>query len=208
MFKRVMLLALASTLALSLVGCGGEPAAQQQEKQAAAAPAPAKKEEPPAGPLYEITKESITDHADWTSRNVSVLGTKIGDTTNKVVANFGKMDNTRTLQDEYLTIYQGNGLFVYTQKLTGKIKKYEVYDTFAKQIVDEKFKKLVTSGDLKYMREAFGQEEKVEQNDSDPNAPATEYAYDAKGFRFVQFKLGGGRLLNALRFSELKKGTT
>ena len=208
MFKRVMLLALGSTLALSLVGCGGEPAAQQQEKQAAAAPAPAKKEEPPAGPLYEITKESITSHPDWTSRNVSILGTKIGDTTNKVVANFGKMDNTRTLQDEYLTIYQGNGLFVYTQKLTGKIKKYEVYDTFAKQIADEKFKKLVTTGDLKYMREAFGPEEKVEQNDSDPAAPATEYVYDAKGFRFVQFKVGGGRMLNALRFSEMKKGTT
>ena len=206
MFKRVMLLALVSTLALSLVGCGGEPA-QQQDKQAAAA-APAAKKEEPAAPLYEITKESITDHPDWTSRNVSILGTKIGDTTNKVVANFGKMDNTRTLADEYLTIYQGNGLFVYTQKLTGKIKKYEVYDTFAKQIVDEKLKKLLTTGDLKYMREAFGQEEKVEENDSDPNAPATEYAYDAKGFRFVQFKLGGGRMLNALRFSEMKKGTT
>src|SRR5262249_52882016 len=151
---------------------------------------PQKKENPPAGPLYEITKDSITDHPDWTSRNVSILGTKIGDTTNKVVANFGKMDNTRTLQDEYLTIYQGNGLFVYTQKLTGKIKKYEVYDTFAKQIVDEKLKKLVTTGDLKYMREAFGQEEKVEQNESDPAAPATEYVYDAKGFRFVQFKVG------------------
>jgi PBP1b-binding outer membrane lipoprotein LpoB len=206
MFKRVMLLALLSTLALSLVGCGSEPA--QQEKQAAAAPAPAKKAEEPAAPLYEITKESITSHPDWTSRNVSILGTKIGDTTNKVVANFGKMDNTRTLADEYLTIYQGNGLFVYTQKLTGKIKKYEVYDTFAKQIVDEKLKKLVTTGDLKYMREAFGQEEKVEQNDSDPAAPATEYVYDAKGFRFVQFKVGGGRMLNALRFSEVKKGTT
>jgi len=200
-----MLLALVSTLALSLVGCGGEPA-QQQDKQAAAA-APAAKKEEPAAPLYEITKESITDHPDWTSRNVSILGTKIGDTTNKVVANFGKMDNTRTLADEYLTIYQGNGLFVYTQKLTGKIKKYEVYDTFAKQIVDEKLKKLLTTGDLKYMREAFGQEEKTEEI-SDPDAPATEYAYDAKGFRFVQFKLGGGRMLNALRFSEMKKGTT
>jgi hypothetical protein len=201
-----MLLALLSTLALSLVGCGSEPA-QQQEKQAAAAAAPAKKEEPPA-PLYEITKETITDHPDWTSRNVSILGTKIGDTTNKVVANFGKMDNTRTLPDEYLTIYQGQGLFVYTQKLTGKIKKYEVYETFAKQVVDEKFKKLVATGDIKYMREAFGQEEKIEQNDSDPTAPATEYAYDAKGFRFVQFKIAGGRILNAIRFSEVKKGTT
>jgi hypothetical protein len=73
--------------------------------------------------------------------------------------------------------------------------------------VDEKLKKLLTTGDLKYMHEAFGQEEKTEEI-SDPDAPATEYAYDAKGFRFVKFKLGGGRTLNALRFSEMKKGTT
>jgi len=200
MFKRVTLLALVSLLILSLAGCGGEPAPQPEQKAAAA---PAKKEEPPPT-VYELTKESLTDKPDWTSRNVGILGTKIGDVTTKIEKNFGKMDNTRTLADDYLTIYQDNGLFVYTQKLTGRIRRYEVYDTFAKQLVDEKLKKLLTTGDLKYMREAFGQEERTDENSADQS---TEYAYDAKGFRFVKYKVGN-RTLNALRFSEMKRSAT
>src|SRR5215472_9606893 len=202
MSKRVTLLALAGSLILSLAGCGGEP--PQQEQKAAAAPAPqVKKEEPPA-PLYDITKESLTSHADWTSKNVEVLGAKLGDTTRNVEKNFGKLDNTRTLPEEYLTIYQGNGLFVYTVKLTGKLRKIEIYETFAKQLADEKLKKLVTGGDLKYMREAFGPEEKTEENAEDQS---TEYVYDSKGFRFVKYKVGN-KTLNALRFTEMKKAAS
>ena len=114
------------------------------------------------------------------------------------------MDNTRTLPDEYLTIYKDNGLFVYTTKANGRIRRYEVYDTFGKQLADDKLKKLLASGDLKLMRETFGQEEKVEENEADQS---TEYVYDAKGFRFVQYTVGN-RKLNALRFSELRRGTT
>lgn len=198
MSKRVTLLALVSFLILSLAGCGSEPA--PQEKAAAPAPAPVKKEEPSA-PNYDITKVSMTEHADWTSRNLGILGTKLGDKTTAVEKNFGKLDNTRTAPEDYLTIYQDNGLFVYTQKLTGKIRKFEVYDTFAKQIVDEKLKKLLAGGDLKFMREALGPEEKMEENADDQS---TEYAYDAKGFRFVKYKVNG-RTVNSLRFFEAKK---
>jgi hypothetical protein len=201
MSKRVTLLALAGILSLSLAGCGGEP---QQEQKATAAPAPEIKKEEPPPPVYDITKESLTSHPDWTSKNVEILGAKIGDMTRNVEKNFGKLDNTRTLPDDYLTIYQNNGLFVYTTKLTGKLHKVEVYETFAKQLADDKLKKLVTGGDLKYMREAFGQEEKTEENAEDQS---TEYVYDSKGFRFVKYKVGG-KTVNALRFTEMKKATS
>ena len=195
--KRVTLLALAGILVLSLAGCGDE----QPKPEEKAAPAPqAKKEEPPP-PLYDITKVSILDHPDWTSKNVEILGTKLGDTTRNVEKNFGKLDNTRTLPDDYLEIFQNSGLFVYTQKLTGKLRRYEIYDSFSKQLADEKLKKLLSTGDLKYMREILGPEEKTEENADDQS---TEYAYDAKGFRFVKFKVQG-KTLNALRFSEMKK---
>ena len=200
MSKRFTLLALAGLLCFSLTSCGSEP---QQEEKATAAPAPAPKKEEPPPPVYDITKESLTSHDDWSSRNVEVLGVKLGDMTRNVEKNFGKLDNTRTLPDDYLTIYQNNGLFVYTTKLTGKLHKIEVYETFAKQLADEKLKKLVTGGDLKYMREAFGPEEKTEENAEDQS---TEYVYDAKGFRFVKYKVGG-KTLNALRFSEVKKAS-
>ena len=200
MFKRVTLLSLLSLVMMGLVSCG-EPAPQPAAQSTVAA---APKKEEPATPVYDITKDNITDHADWTSKSVGILGARIGDVTTKVQDKFGKMDNTRTLAEEYLTVYQNNGIFVYTHKLTGKMRKFELYQTFSKQIVDPKFKKLLDSGDLKYMREAFGQEEKTEENIEDPASPGTEYAYDAKGFRFVQYKVGKGTL-NALRFSEIKK---
>ena len=204
MSKRVTLLVMMSILVLSLAGCGSEPA-PTEDKAAAPAPPP-KKEEPPA-PVYDITKESLTDHADWTSRNVAILGAKIGDVTRNIEKNFGKLDNTRTLAEDYLTIYEDNGLFVYTFKLTGKIRRFEVYDTFSKKLADEKLKKLLTSGDLKLMRDTFGQEEKIEETADDPSTPATEYVYDARGFRFIQYKVKG-KTLNALRFSEIKKSST
>jgi len=198
MSKRFALLALTGCLSFSLASCGSEP---QQETKATAAPAPEVKKEEPPPPLYDITKDSLTSHPDWTSRNVEVLGAKLGDVTRNVEKNFGKLDNTRTLADDYLTIYQGNGLFVYTHKLTGKLHKFEIYETFAKQLADEQLKKLVTSGDLKYMRDTFGPEEQTVENAEDQS---TEYAYDAKGFRFVKYKVSG-KTVNALRFIETKK---
>jgi len=200
MLKRLTLFALAGVLAIALTSCGESPAPATTTTQPEATPPP-----PPPKPVevYELTKDDITTHADWTSANVSILGGKIGDKTNDVIKNFGEQDNTRTLQEEYLTVHQRNGLFVYTFKLTGKIRKFEVYniEPLSAKIKDETLKTLLQKGDLKFMREKFGMEEKMEENADDMS---TEYAYDAKGFRFVQYKVGG-KTVNALRFTELKK---
>jgi hypothetical protein len=205
MSNRLILLALAGSLALSLAGCGDNPAPAPTESkpEASAAPPPAAK----PVQIYELTKDDITTHPDWTSANISILGGKIGDKTNDVIKNFGETENTRTLPEEYLTVHQKNGLFVYTFKLTGKIRKFEVYDIepLASKIKDENFKTLLKNGDLKFLHDKFGMEEKVEDNAEDMS---TEYAYDAKGFRFVKYKVGG-KTVNALRFFEVKKpGTT
>ena len=200
MFNRVMLLAILSTLILCLAGCGG---GEPKEASQPAAPPPKPAEEKVE--IYELTKDDITSHKDWTSRNISILGVKIGDKTREVEANFGKLDNTRTTPEEYLTIYQDSGLFVYTYKLTGKVRKFEVNETFSKKIADAKLQKLLTGGDLKYMRELFGMEEgEPITNEEDMSV---EYSYDSRGFRFVKFKVSG-KTINAIRFSELKKSTT
>src|SRR5437667_9959752 len=136
MFNRVMLVAVFSMLILCLAGCGGEEKKTESAPQPAAEPAPAPKPEEKV-PVYELTKEDLTSHEGWTSRNVSILGVKLGDKTRDVEKNFGPVENTRTLPDEYLTIYQNNGLFVYTFKLTGKIRKMEFYDEFVKKIADD-----------------------------------------------------------------------
>jgi hypothetical protein len=204
MSNRVSLLALTSMLILCLAGCGGQE--PQQTAQTAPTPPPKAAEPPPV--IYELTKEDIlTSHPDWTSRNISILGVKLGDITRNVEKNLGALDNTRSLPNEYLTVYQGNGLFVYTTKLTGKIRKFEVNEVFAKKLTDEKLKKLLSSGDLKYMREILGPEEGAPIENAEDNS--TEYPYDSKGFRFVKYKVDGGKFVNTLAFIELKKtGTT
>jgi hypothetical protein len=205
MSNRVMLLAISSMLILCLAGCAGGGETQQATQPAAQAPPP-KPAEPPVE-LYELTKDNITSHKDWTSRNITIMSVKIGDKANDVlVKNLGQQENTRTLPEvkEYLTIHQNNSLFVYTYGPTNRIRKIEVYDVFAKKIADEKLKKLLTTGDLKFMRQEFGMEEGVVENKEDM---ATEYSYDSRGFRFVRFKING-RNVNAIRFSELKKSST
>ncbi len=202
MFNRVMLLVVFGTLILCLAGCGGdEEKKAEPAPAAAAAPAPKPEEKVVA---YELTKDDVMSHAGWTSRNISVLGVKLGDRTREVEKNLGNVENTRTLPEDYLTVYQGNGVFVYTFKLTGRARKIEVNQAFAKKITDAKLQKLLNTGDLKYMRELFGMEEGEAVQNSDDNS--TEYPYDSRGFRFVKFKVGG-KTLNAIRFTELKKTT-
>jgi hypothetical protein len=194
MFKRILPFAALGVLVLSMAGCGAEEP-KKAEEPAAAAPAAKPAEE--TGPVYEITKDQITSHPGWTSRNVSVLGVKLGDKTRDVEKNLGAVENTRTLAEDYLTIYQGNGVFVYTFKITGKARRIEVNQAFGKKVADEKLQKLLTSGDLKMMREVLGMEEGAAIENTDDNA--MEYPYDSRGFRFVKFKVGG-KTLNALRF--------
>ncbi|HYR44354.1 MAG TPA: hypothetical protein VER98_15095 [Terriglobia bacterium] len=204
MFNRVTLLAVFSMLILCLAGCGGEEEKKTEvASQPAAAPAPAPKPEENV-PVYELTKDEILSHPGWTSRNISVLSVKLGDKTREVEKNLGNVENTRTLAEDYLTVYQGNGVFVYTFKLTGKARKIEINQAFGKKVADPKLQKLLNTGDLKYMREIFGMEEGDPVQNADDNS--TEYPYDSRGFRFVKFKVGG-KTLNAIRFIEIKKAS-
>ena len=202
MFKRVLVFAVLSIFVLFLTGCGGEAEAPKQAAQETPAPAPKPTEE--AVPVYELTKDSITSHEGWTSRNISILGMKIGDKTQGIEKSLGAVENSRTLPEDYLTIHQGNGVFVYTFKITGKARKIEVNQAFAKKVADAKLQKLLNSGDLKTMREVLGMEEGSPVDNTEDNS--TEYPYDSRGFRFVKFKVGG-KTLNAIRFSEFKKAT-
>jgi hypothetical protein len=208
MFNRVMLFVVFSMLILCLAGCGGGEEQKTEAKEPPTAAAPAAKSADENIPAYELTKDDITTHPGWTSRNISILGVKIGDKTREVEKNLGQQENTRTLPKTatdpayYLTLYQNNGVFVYTIQLTGKIQRIEIYDTFSKKITDEKLKKLLASGDLKTMREVLGMEEGNPIENTEDKA--TEYPYDSRGLRFVKYKVQG-KTVNALRLMPPKK---
>jgi hypothetical protein len=173
----------------------------ETKTEEAAEPAPVA-EAPVEGPYYELTKDEITSHPDWTSKNITFKGLKIGDKGPAIEKALGKSDKIDNLNTEhYRSIYGQSSFAIYTFKLTTELQKIEIYGKIAGQIADPKFKKLVSTGDLKFMREAFGMEEKAEQN---LNTSGMEYIYDSKGFRFVQYETGGQRV-NALLFSKLVK---
>jgi hypothetical protein len=70
--------------------------------------------------------------------------------------------------------------------LTGKIKRIEVFQSFADRIVDTKLKGLraaATSSKCVHFRNGRGMEDK-------PDEKGTEYVYDAKGIRVIKY-MGG-----------------
>jgi hypothetical protein len=203
MFNRLILAVVLSTFVFYVNGCSG-PEEAKTASQPTAAPADAPKTAEEKVPMYELTKDDITSHEGWTSRNITVMGLKLGDKTRDLDKTLGAVENSRTLPEDYLTIHQGNGVFVYTFKLTGKARKIEVNQAFAKKIADAKLQKLLNSGDQKTMREVLGMEEGDAIKNTDDNS--TEFPYDSRGFRFVKFNVGG-KTLNAIRFLELKKTT-
>jgi hypothetical protein len=197
MLNRLTLFVVFGTITLSLSACGESSApAKEADEPKAEAPKAASVEVS----SYDLTKEPITTHPDWSSRNVMVMGVKLGDKTNDVaVKNLGdQMGKTIVLADEYQTYYQKNGVALFTFSLTGKIKRIEIMQGFAEKIADPKLKNLLASGDLKQMRDIFGMEESMEEK---ADIMGTEYVYDARGIRFIKYKSG----ITGLRFSELAK---
>jgi hypothetical protein len=194
MFRRLTLSVTLGALVFT-ASCAEAP----KEEEPAAAPAAAPVEE---GPFYELTKDEITSHPDWTSKNITFKGLKIGDKSAAIEKALGKGDKDKPVDnvgDHYRTVYGQSSFAVYTYKMTTELQKIEIFGKIADQIKDPNFKKLLSTADLKFMRDTFGMEEKAEVNF---NTSGMEYIYDAKGFRFVQYSFPGQKV-NALVFSKL-----
>jgi len=197
MLNRFTLAVVLGTLLLGLAACGElssppKPAEEPVADTPKATPAP-------EGPYYEITKEDLTGHPDFTSKNVKILGVKIGDSTKDMEKALGNATKPPAILDkEYLAFYQDNSLGMYTFKMTGKVNRMEIYKSFSGRIADPKPKALLDSGDLKQMRAIFGMEETMIDK---PDEMGTEYVYDARGIRFIKYKTG----INGLRFGDITK---
>jgi hypothetical protein len=198
MFRRLSLSVTLGALMLT-ASCAEAP----KEEEPAAAPAAAPVEE---GPFYELTKDEITSHPDWTSKNITFKGVKIGDkgaaTIEKALGKGDKEKLVEGIGEHYRTVYGQSSFSIYTYKNTAELQKIEIYGRMADQIADPKFKKLLSTGDLKYMREAFGMEDKAEVNS---NTTGMEYIYDSKGFRFAEYNLPGQKVRSLIFLKIVKK---
>ena len=194
MFKRFSQFVLFGTLVLSFASCAEAPKEEEPAPQAA-------KPAEPEGPFYELTKDDVTTHADWTSRNITFKGAKLGDKANSVTGNFGKTIGVDPVGDQYRTIYEKSTYAIYSHKLTGELQKIEIYSPYASQVADAKLSKALSSGSAADMRAALGMEEGMEVNGA---TTATEYVYDAKGVRFAKYDFPNGVKMNSLIFSKMK----
>jgi hypothetical protein len=202
MFRKVTLSAILGLLILTVASCAAEEPKDETPEPAPVAAKPAEAE----GPYYDLVKDEFTSKPDWTSKNVTLKGVKIGDKSkpSEFEEKLGKFRATDPVGDFYRAVSDGTKFAIYTQKMTGELQKIEIYTPYADQLADPKLKKLLSGGSLDYMREAFGKEDSADFN-VDTNAE--EFTYNAKGFRFAKYDLGGTKI-NSIIFSKLKPPTT
>ena len=196
MLKRVTMFGLLSILVLGIGACAPAPEPEPEPVVEEAAPPP-----PPPSPTYELTEVVISDvEPEFTSQNVMILGVKLGDSTNAVVENLGEQTGTTIVgEDDYLTVYQEGGIILYTHKQTGIAHRIEIASPYADQIADPNLATWLRDGDPVVLREWMGDEEALENVPENNNA--TEFAYDSRGLRFVQYLIEGQDYF-AVRFSQ------
>src|SRR5262245_46757465 len=114
MFRRLTLSATLGALILTASSCAEE--ATKEE----APPAPAADTAPKAEvPFYELTKDDITSHSDWTSMNIKFKGAKLGDRKAEIAKAFGEGEKTDPIgTDHYRTIFNKSKFAIYTFKMT------------------------------------------------------------------------------------------
>jgi hypothetical protein len=196
MLTRLMLYGFLGVAAMAVVACGPAPEPPVVEEE----PPPP----PPPPTVYELTEAAITEEEpNFTSRNISTLGVRIGDTTRNVEGALGEIANTRNAPDDYITAYQDGGIVIYTFKLTGRVRQIEITSLFADEIASEPLRTWLEDGDLDQMRELMGEEAGVETPETDGDSEQTEYLYDQRGIRFIKYNLAGEEV-NAIRFSEYR----
>ena len=130
--------------------------------------------------VYELTEvDIIAEEPDFTSRNISVLGLKVGNWTNVVDRAPGEIDNTRPDAEDYITTrYLDGGVVVFTSELTGRAHRIEITSLFGEELVSEPLQAWLDDGDVDQMRKLMGPEDTVEEL---PDDSATEYVYGARG---------------------------
>src|SRR6185503_14985216 len=89
MFRRITQSVILGVLILTVASC-----AEEKKEETPAPEAVAAKPAEPAGPLYELTKDEVTSHAEWTSKNITYKGVKIGDKSKNFDEKVGKFAGT------------------------------------------------------------------------------------------------------------------
>ena len=146
--------------------------------------------EPEEIKVYDLVKEDITQIPDLTSRNLSVMGVKLGDRTAEVNRNtqLGKPVGTTPVGGLYRSAYQGRGIYLDIDKQSGKVVTIYVNTTLARK-VKGRFRSILRRGNLELFKKMFGPEPRRLR----PDLQTTSWRYPRKGVELIQTRSGEQR---------------
>ncbi len=174
-----------------LAGCSQAPESPPAADPEAEA---AKTEEAAAAPeeikVHDLAKEDITQIPDLTSRNLSVMGVRLGDRTAEVNQNkqLGKPVATTPVGGLYRSAYQGRGIYLDIDKQSGKVIAIYVNTTLARK-VKGRFRSVLRRGNLELLKKMFGPEPRRLR----PDLQTTTWRYPRKGVELIQTRSGEQR---------------
>ncbi len=174
-----------------LAGCSQAPESPPADDPEAEA---AKTEEAAAAPeeikVHDLAKEDITQIPDLTSRNLSVMGVRLGDRTAEVNQNkqLGKPVATTPVGGLYRSAYQGRGIYLDIDKQSGKVIAIYVNTTLARK-VKGRFRSVLRRGNLELLKKMFGPEPRRLR----PDLQTTTWRYPRKGVELIQTRSGEQR---------------
>lgn len=146
--------------------------------------------EPEEIKVYDLAKEDISQIPDLTSRNLSVMGVKLGDRTAEVNQNkqLGKALGTTPVGGLYRSAYQERGIYIDFDKQTGKVITIYVNTSLAKK-VKGRFRSILRRGNLNLFKKMFGPEPRRLR----PDLQTTSWRYPRKGVELIQTRSGDQR---------------
>ena len=157
----------------------------QSTQQPASGSSEAAKATPPAQVtmVYDISNDDITAIPDITSRNISVLGVKLGDRTRDVDRLLGKPIKMESLPKLYRSAYQDHGIYVDIDRYAAKVVALYVNTNYYKKAKGN-LSELLAHGSLDLLKKSFG-ENPVQ---SQPDSQTTMWAYPEKGIQFIHIE--------------------
>lgn len=176
---------------LLFAGCSQAPESPPAAESEAESP---KTEEAAAEPeeikVYDLVKEDIAQIPDLTSRNLSVMGVKLGDRTAEVNQNkqLGRSLATTPVGGLYRSAYQERGIYLDIDKQSGKVVTIYVNTTLARK-VKGRFRSILRRGNLELFKKMFGPEPRRLR----PDLQTTSWRYPRKGVELIQTRSGEQR---------------
>lgn len=163
----------------------------QQPAPASSSTEGAKSAPPPQeAKLYDVSKDDITAIPDITSRNISVLGVKLGDRTRDVDRLLGKPIKMESLPKNlpklYRCAYENYGIYVDIDRYAATVLALYINTNYYKQAKGN-VSELLAHGDLDLLKKCFGASP-VEKH---PDTQTTVWEYPQRGIQFIHIKSEG-----------------